>query len=364
MDRMQSVWVVDDEPNGFEVIELLLRREGYRLTYFDSGIEALNRLESSPPDVPLPDVILLDVMMPELDGIETCRRVKANPNWQPIPVIMVTALDSKEDLARSLESGADDFLTKPVNGLELRARVRSMLRIKQQYDALQATLNLRRDLSKLVVEDLRQPMSTVLLGSHLLLQSNLEPQDRQRAELVYAAGSEIDAVINGLVRLAKMESGRLVLNRVEVDLCELAEVVIANFQPIADAKQIQLLLELSEQRRWVAIDTNLFHRLLDNLIANAIQSSPTGSTITVQIELPDRSESVRHALVRVVDQGSSLSKDLQQSILSQYESGTLTCGTSQIGLSLAFCKMVAEAHGGKITIEQNPPQGSVVTVEI
>jgi len=94
----------------------------------------------------------MDVMMPDMDGIETCRRLKTNSNWQPIPVIMVTALDSKEDLARSLESGVDDFLTKPVNGLELRARVRSMLRIKQQYDALQATLNLRRDLSKLVVE--------------------------------------------------------------------------------------------------------------------------------------------------------------------------------------------------------------------
>jgi DNA-binding response OmpR family regulator len=358
MDRKQSVWVVDDEPNGFEVIELLLRREGYHLTYFDSGLEALSRLESS-----LPDVILLDVMMPELDGIETCRRIKANPNWHPIPVIMVTALDSKEDLARSLESGADDFLTKPVNGLELRARVRSMLRIKQQYDALQATMNLRRDLSKLVVEDLRQPMSTVLLGSHLLLQSNLEPKDRERTEMVYAAGLEIDAVINGLVRLAKMESGRLILNRVEVDLCELAEVVIANFQPIAHSKQINLIATLPEQRRWVAIDANLFHRLLDNLIANAIQSSPPGSTITLQVELPDLAESIKHAIVRVIDAGAT-NKDLQQSILSQYEPGTLISGTSQIGLSLAFCKMVAEAHGGNIEIEPNQPCGSVVTIEI
>jgi two-component system sensor histidine kinase/response regulator len=359
MDRKQSVWVVDDEPNGFEVIELLLRREGYHLTYFDSGIEALSRLEKS-----LPDVILLDVMMPELDGIETCRRVKATPNRQPIPVIMVTALDSKEDLARSLESGADDFLTKPVNGLELRARVRSMLRIKQQYDALQATMNLRRDLSKLVVEDLRQPMSTVLLGSHLLLQSNLEPKDRERTEMVYAAGLEIDAVINGLVRLAKMESGRLMLNRVEVDLCELAEVVIANFQSIARSKQINLIADLPEQRQWVAIDANLFHRLLDNLIANAIQFSPAESTITLQIELPDPAESIKHAIVRVIDEGSAISQDLQQSILTNYESGTLISGTSQIGLALAFCKMVAEAHGGKIEIEPNQSQGSVITIEI
>ncbi|MEI2583989.1 hybrid sensor histidine kinase/response regulator [Scytonema sp. PRP1] len=379
MERKQCVWVVDDEPNGFEVIELLLRREGYHLNYFSSGKEALNRLDTSRPDV-----ILLDVMMPEMDGIETCSRIKANPNWKPIPIIIVTALDSKEDLARALESGADDFLTKPVNGLELRARVRSMLRIKQQYDALQATINLRHDLSKLVVEDLRQPMSTMLLGSHLLLQSNLEPKDRERAEMVHAAGLEVDAIINGLLRLAKMESGKLLLNRVEVDLNELAEVVLANFQAIAQTtapqaamlpegtaqraianfKQIQLKSELPKQRRWISIDANLFHRLLDNLLTNAIESSPSGSNITFHINYPNATESPRQAVISVIDEGIGISKHLQQSILDQYEPGSLISGASQIGLRLTFCKMVAEAHGGTITIEDNQPQGSIVTVQI
>lgn len=366
MERKQSVWVVDDEPNGFEVIELLLRREGHNLTYFNSGKKILSQLESE-----LPDVILLDVMMPEIDGIETCRRIKANSNWKPIPIIIVTALDSKEDLARSLAAGADDFLTKPINGVELRARVRSMLRIKQQYDALQASVNLRRDLSKLVVEDIRQPMSTVLLGSHLLLQSQLQPKDKERAQMIHAAGLEIDAIINGLLRLAKMESGRLVLNPVEVDLNELAEVVVENFQAMstigyanANSKQIQLISKLPPQGRWLAIDAELFQRLLDNLIANAIQSSPPNSTITLEIDYPDTTASVRKAIIRVTDEGTGISRDLQQSILTQYESGNLINGTSQIGLGLAFCKMVAEAHGGIITIEDNQPQGAVVTVEI
>ncbi|MBD2527395.1 hybrid sensor histidine kinase/response regulator [Nostoc sp. FACHB-133] len=359
MERKQSVWVVDDEPNGFEVIELLLRREGHHLTYFNSGKEILSRLESS-----LPDVILLDVMMPEIDGIETCRRIKANSNWKPIPIIIVTALDSKEDLARSLSAGADDFLTKPVNGVELRSRVRSMLRIKQQYDALQASVNLRRDLSKLVVKDVRQPMSTVLLGSHLLLQSNLEAKDRERAEMVYAAGLEIDSIIKGLLRLAKMESGKLVLNLVEIDLNELAEVVVENFQAIANSKQIQFISKLPEQGRWLSIDAELFHRLLDNLITDAIQSSPQNSRITLEINYPETSESVKKATIRVTDEGVGINRDLQQSIFTQYESGSLISGTSQIGLSLAFCKMVAEAHGGTITIEDNQPQGTVVTVEI
>ncbi|MGR3276215.1 response regulator [Acaryochloris marina NIES-2412] len=139
MDSKQhSILVIDDEERIFDVIEGLLIREGYRLTYAPSGPAAIQQMDALQPDV-----ILLDVMMPQMDGIEACRQIKANPNWKHIPIIIVTALTSKADLARSLEAGADDFISKPINSLELRARVRSMLRIKIQYDALAATLRLR-----------------------------------------------------------------------------------------------------------------------------------------------------------------------------------------------------------------------------
>ncbi len=136
--KKNTLLVIDDEESIFDVIEGLLMREGYELIYLPSGKMALDRLDAIQPDV-----ILLDVMMPELDGIETCKKIKANNAWKPIPIIMVTALDSKEDLARCLEAGADDFLSKPINRLELKARVRSMLRIKLQYDALAATMRLQ-----------------------------------------------------------------------------------------------------------------------------------------------------------------------------------------------------------------------------
>ena len=128
-----SVLVVDDQPDNFDVIETLLQGEGYHLHYAPSGKRALDRLEYFQPDV-----ILLDVMMPDLDGIEVCRRLKAMPEWQSVPIIMVTALTAKEDLARCLAAGADDFISKPVNRLELQARVRSMFRIRRQQQALVA----------------------------------------------------------------------------------------------------------------------------------------------------------------------------------------------------------------------------------
>ena len=134
---MFSILVIDDEPDNFDVIETFLGDQSYQLHYAASGSSALESL-----DIVKPDLILLDVMMPGMDGIEVCRRVKAHSEWKAIPVIIVTALSGKKDLAQCLVSGADDFISKPVNRLELDARVRSMLRIRQQYQQL-ATFNAR-----------------------------------------------------------------------------------------------------------------------------------------------------------------------------------------------------------------------------
>lgn len=132
MTLRASLLLVDDQPENFDVVQVLLHGEGYELNYAASGQRALDRLGYYTPDV-----ILLDAMMPDLDGLETCRQIKANPQWRSIPIIMVTALSSKEDLARCLEAGADDFISKPVDKVELRARVRSMVRLSTQYFEIQ-----------------------------------------------------------------------------------------------------------------------------------------------------------------------------------------------------------------------------------
>jgi two-component system, sensor histidine kinase and response regulator len=127
-----SILVVDDEPDIFETIEAMLDGRNYNLHYVSCGREALDAL-----DVLKPNLILLDAMMPEMDGIEVCQRIKAIPQWQAVPIVMVTALSGKADLSRCLSMGADDFICKPLEPLELRARVQSMLRIEQQHDRIQ-----------------------------------------------------------------------------------------------------------------------------------------------------------------------------------------------------------------------------------
>ncbi|MEG4418246.1 EAL domain-containing protein [Microcoleus sp. LAD1_D5] len=135
--NVPSVLVIDDEPDNFDVLETLLNDRDYQLHYAASGQEAIDSLNLFEPDV-----ILLDVMMPGMDGIEVCQRIKAMPKWEAVPIVMVTALTTKTELARCLTAGADDFISKPVNRLELTARVRSMLRIHRQYQQL-VTFNAR-----------------------------------------------------------------------------------------------------------------------------------------------------------------------------------------------------------------------------
>jgi two-component system, sensor histidine kinase and response regulator len=135
-----SILVVDDQPENFEVIEALLENMSYTLYYASGGQVAIDCLDKFDPDL-----ILLDVMMPEIDGIEVCKQIKANSRWQAVPIIMVTSFSSRENLACCLTAGADDFISKPVNGIELRARVHSMLRIKKQHDRIESLSKLQRN---------------------------------------------------------------------------------------------------------------------------------------------------------------------------------------------------------------------------
>lgn len=364
-----SVLVVDDEQNNFDVIEFILFTEGYELNYATSGAEALTFLETSQPDV-----ILLDVMMPEMDGIEVCRQIKAHPLWCYIPIIMVTALNSKEDLARALNTGADDFISKPVSPVELRARVRSMLRIKQQHDALEsllkdkeallekqaASLQLRQDMSNMVVHDLRNPLTVILMSCELLKRTHLEEKQLNKVQKISLSANRLQSLIDSLLMMAKLEAGKFLLNLNEVDLSLLGNGVVQDFHPIVTQKKIDFVSHLPEPNYRVRIDEMLLRRVLDNLLSNALKFSPENSQVTFIIEYASSST----IKIQVKDQGRGISEEVKEKIFEKYEIGNIISGVSQTGLGLAFCKIAIEAHGGNISVDSNQPNGSIFTIEI
>ncbi|MEO1401917.1 MAG: hybrid sensor histidine kinase/response regulator [Cyanobacteria bacterium J06635_1] len=349
-----NILVIDDEPDNYDVVETLLHREGYHLSYAASGQGALAQL-----DIFEPDVILLDVMMPELDGIEVCRRIKADPQWRAVPIVMVTALNTKADLARCLSTGADDFISKPVSGTELRARVQSMLRIKRHYDQVQSLLTLREDRVNMLAHDLRNPLAIILLAANLLQHPNLSPERKnQKVEEILRSGRRLNTQIDSMLMMAKLESGKFMLDLQPIRLRDLCQSVLEDFGAIAAPKKIQLVDHLCPDDVEFAADGKLLHRVLENLLSNAIKFAPEHSCIRLSAA-PSDSDGVK---IQVADNGPGVTETLRQSIFERYEIGTLQKNVAQIGLGLAFCKMAVEAHGGTIEVVDNYPTGAVFTV--
>lgn len=364
MKKASTILIVDDESVARDILEGFLFREGYDLIFAENGREALTYVEKN-----LPDVILLDVMLPEIDGFEICRRLKEDSRWRHIPIILITALGGKEDLIRGLDAGADDFLRKPVNDLELRARVRSLLRIKRQYDDLQAALMMREDLAHMIVHDMRTPLSAIIGYSELLLmqRKSMPAEYAETMDKIHVQARRLNSFMNDMLMVAKMEAEQLVLNPIPVDMALLINRVKENHEVIARSKRIEIDLDLPVQRQLVSVDNTLFQRVLDNLVSNALKYSPAHSTVTLKLEYPYPTDSLDQTYqfrFLVSDQGTGIAEEDRDRIFNKYEVASLKQRGAQVGLGLAFCKMVVDAHRGRIWVEANQPEGSVFVVEM
>ena len=362
----QKILIIDDQVDNFEIMEAFLSNDAYQLYYASSGTKAFSLLETLEPDV-----ILLDIMMPEMDGIEVCTRLRNNDIYQSIPIIMVTALNTKEDLAHALEQGANDFVTKPINSLELCSRVRAHLRTKSQHDELKRLLKLREealemreDLSNMIVHDLRNPLATIILAAGIV-QRYMDRLDQRplvikKVAQILESGHKLEEMIDGLLLMAKLESGKILFNATPTDLYELGLEALKDFELVANSRQIQLIGELPEPNKTVLTDTTILRRVIDNLLSNALKFSPEGSQVTLTLQYL----SENHFRVQVADRGKGISQADKEKIFEKFEVGSLKKNTSQTGLGLAFCKIAIEAQGGTLAIADNTPQGAIFIMEI
>ncbi len=358
MRNKQVILIVDDESSNFDVIEILLFKDGYTLHHLTCGAEVIASLETINPDLNL-----LDVMMPDIDGIEVCQYVKNSRQWQHIPIIFVTALSEKEDLERCLEAGADDFISKPINSIELRARVRSMLRIKSEYDRIQHTVTLREEMMQTIVHDLRNPLIGISLGCESLKGLTLNDHAEKRVAQIGKTTEQMRLLVDDILTIGKIEVNKLTLNCTQIDVNELIKLAIAAFETLTTSKQIQLLGEFPTKPAYISGDMNLIRRVLDNLIDNAIKFSSQQSSIMIKVEcLPKTPNRQALTKIQVIDGGIGISPEQKQAIFEKYEVGNIVLGVSQIGLGLSFCKMVIEAHQGSISVANNQPKGAIFTI--
>jgi signal transduction histidine kinase len=361
---LPHVLVVDDNEASRETLQVILAREQVAVHAVDSGPAALAFLAEHHVDV-----LLLDVMMPGMDGFEVCRRMKADPALAPIPIILVTALDSTKDMLRGLESGAEEFVSKPVNRMELRARVRSMLRMKKHYDearALAADLveleRKRQALTSFLVHDLKNPLAVIQMSAeYCLAVPNVTAPVRSAVADISQAVATLDRMVLDMLDVARSEESRLAVYREPVDVGALASDVVGAMRPLAVDRQIAIAV-VDRAAAAVLVDRELTRRILANLLDNAVKYGPAGTEVSLEVE---RAEGALE--LRVRDSGRGIPVEARSRVFDRFARAELTGdqhrGRSR-GLGLAFCRLAAEAHGGRIWIEDNVPAGAVFCVSL
>ena len=351
-----SILVIDDEPDNFEVIEALLTSPEYLLHYANRGREAIADLDKFDPDV-----ILLDVMMPDLDGIEVCKRIKAMAQWQAVPIIMVTALTETEDLARCLAAGADDFVSKPINGVELRARVYSMLRIKKQHDrlhslsrlqrnnihALENNLNeLRLDLGVSFPNELNAPLNSILENTGILQQN-----------FARMTGAEVDIILESINRatlnLDKLNQSFLFYLQLALPTKETNKRESCNSQQIITETILSQVnrFPLSPKLVFDVEDTKLavipehLKYIIIELLDRTLRSFNPESAITVCGHVID---GAFHFCMdnQAVDSLATLDSKLSESIL--FNDGASS--EQELGIGLKIVKKIVEIYDGLFLI--------------
>jgi signal transduction histidine kinase len=350
MNNPPRLLLVDDRPDNLALLEAILAPEGYEIVTADGGNIALSLLSARPPDL-----ILLDVMMPGMDGFEVCRTLRRRTDSRFIPVIMITALTELDDRIRGLEAGADDFISKPINDELLLAKIRSLLNLKKTRDDLD---ELKHDFHNMIIHDLRAPVHSIV-GLVDLLREEIPADGQQQhlLDLIVRSAEKINNLISEFLDLGKLETGRLKLNLQSVDLLALARRVADGFYPVAGRKSISLTVESDSAGLPLTADPERLDQVFSNLLQNALKFSPRGSAVTIRLE--KRGPSVRAS---VSDEGPGLPDGELETIFRKYMQTALREGG--VGLGLYVCKTIIDAHHGRIWAENNSRGGASFIFEL
>ncbi|MGJ3246105.1 MAG: hybrid sensor histidine kinase/response regulator [Elainellaceae cyanobacterium] len=361
------ILAVDDSPDSLFLLENILAEEGYEVVCAENGQLALSEIARVPPDL-----VLLDVMMPGIDGYEVTRRIRQHPEWSYIPVLLVTAHE-QSCVVEGLDAGADDFIRKPIVEVdELLARVRSLLRLKHTIDERDQIARQREDFVSRLTHDLRTPLvaaDRMLTLIHQEAFGEIPEGVVEVTETMLRSNQNLLDMVNNLLEVFRYEAGCKSLTFSRFDFQKLVQEVVDELEPLANQKGLSFNADLKSfdetnvNQQKVLGDRLELRRVLTNVIGNAIKFTDKGSvTVRLHSSVGANSTSGPWAIVEIEDTGIGISSADQNKIFERFRQGQHDRSGSGLGLHLS--RRIIESHDGILKLESTLGQGSRFTIHL
>jgi two-component system sensor histidine kinase/response regulator len=361
-DRVRNsharILVVDDQASNVQVVGLILGTIGHEIIPASDGPTALKRVAAL-----VPDLILLDLLMPGMSGRDVCLELKKNPEWRDIPVIFLSAADDKDLIVSALDAGGVDYITKPFNQAELISRVRTQLALKAARDRLRDLAEDKDELLGILAHDLKNHLGGLNMSTKLLFERirNLHDDRIQRlAENAFYSSGQLLAFVKDFLANAAAEH-RFEPQLTTVDAAGTASAAIRLFEDRVRHKQLEIQTDFPDEELIALADAHALDQIFGNLLSNAVKFSPNGKSIYVTVRANNNSV---ECVIR--DEGPGFTNEDKAKMFRRYGrlSARPTAGETSTGLGLSIVRKLVLAMNGELTCESNPGQGAAFTFRL
>jgi DNA-binding response OmpR family regulator len=372
--KKHKILIVEDKQENMDLLVYFLHPQGYEIISVYDGLSALQKVEEEHPDI-----ILLDIMLPKMDGYEVCGRLKKDPETKFIPIIMLTALKELKDKVRALEVGADDFLSKPFENIELLARVKSLLRLKEYHDELQSkNLELaekndslirmdrfKEDLTNLIIHDMKNPLFVIQGNLQMMSMSmeNVPPEILKKyAQRIERSSQQLLRMVVNLLDISRIEEGTIDLKNDHANINEIIDKIIERIKDYPENKNKEILVDLNSNLPELTIDRSVMERVFENLINFSITNLVDEGKVTITTAAVDdqKIQFVTH------DNGTQIPKNYYDKIFEKFSQTEIKDSGYRVdrALGLTFCKMAVEAHKGSMWLDLETKVGNKFIIEL
>ncbi|MBU3113253.1 hybrid sensor histidine kinase/response regulator [Clostridium lacusfryxellense] len=366
-----KILIVDDDPTSRIILKKILSKVGYEITQADCGKDALEKIV-----IEKPNLVILDIDLPDITGYEVCIQIKSNPDTEYLPVLNISSYFTKEeDWIHGLECGADNYLTKPINPQVLVAIVKSMLKIQNTESKLRIALkdaesanDIKTQFLANISHELKTPINVIVSAlqmSNIIIKDIAVPDIKNKlykySGMMKQNSYRLIRLINNLIDITKIDSGFINMMRRNVDIIKIVEDITLSVASFVESKQIELIFDTDIEEKITACDPDKVETIIFNLLSNATKFTNAGGKITVNIFDMDE-----YIIISVKDTGIGIEDVDKQKIFERFlqVDDTSHRNNEGSGIGLALVKSFVEMQGGEITVESTYGVGSNFIVKL